>query len=417
MMELKASELRFIFIPGIEILQTQFCHRKNAMKQSKRLRSILGFALIALALLACTFTVEVMPTATPLAASPTLEPIALPTGTSIPLTFEPAMPTPTLISIRPDTLYLLEISSSFKTSDVIRSVAFSPDGSILAAAGGNNGDFSVHLWDVASGQPLGTLDGHTGIIWAVVFSPDGQLLASVSADRTAKIWDWRNKMLIKSLDFPGQVCSVSFSPDGQTLAVGGVDTLQNQIQNAAVWTFVVGSWQPIRQYPEFVNVVALGYSPKGGTLLGGGTSANIQVWRTSDGARLFTLNHAHQVSKAVISPDGSTVATATCINVVNYECTEGGIWLWDLPTGKLNRKLTGFPDAVAGLAFAADGSTLVAGSRNGTLRFYSTADYTQLFDLSAPGGIETLAVSPGGGLLATGNSSGDVHIWKNIYRP
>jgi WD40 repeat protein len=312
---------------------------------------------------------------------------------------------------------LLEIINSFELKDVVRSVAFTPDGSILAAAGGNGEDFSIHLWDVPSGQSLGTLDGHSGIVWAIAFSPDGQLLASVSADQTAKIWDWRTKTLIKSLDFPGQVCSVSFSPDGQSLAIGGVDTIQNQIQNAAVWTFVVGSWQSLMKYPEFVNVVAMAYSPKGGTLLGGGTSANVQVWRTSDGARTFTLNHAHQVSKMAISPDGSTVATATCITVVNYECKEGGIWLWDLPSGKLNRKLTGFPDAVQGLAFAADGSTLVAGSRDGTLRFFSTADYSTLTDLASPGGIDALALSPDGGLLATGTSSGQVHIWKNVYRP
>lgn len=386
------------------------------MKQYQ-IRSLIGFVSITLALLACTFTVEVVPTPTAPVALPTFDGNPATTPTAAPVQFEAPLPTPTLISIRADTLYLLEIASSFKLSDVIRSVVFTPDGSVLAAAGGNSGDFSVHLWDVASGQSLGNLDGHSGIIWAVAFSPDGQLLASVSADQTAKIWDWRSRTLIKSLDFPGQVCSVSFSPDGQTLAVGGVDLMKNQIQNAAVWTFVVGSWQPLMKYPEFVNVVALAYSPKGGTLIGGGTSANVQVWRTSDGVRLFTLNHAHQVSQAVISPDGSTVATATCINVVNYECHEGGIWLWDLPSGKLDRKLGGFPDAIEGLAFAADGSTLAAASRDGTIRFYSTTDYKELLDLSAPGGIETLAISADGGLLATGNSSGDVHIWKNVYRP
>ncbi len=135
---------------------------------------------------------------------------------------------------------MLEVFESFKLGDVVRSVAFTPDGTVLAAAGGNTDNFSVHLWEASTGQSLGTLDGHTGIIWGVAFSPDGQMLASVSSDKTAKIWDWRNGTLLKSLDFPGEVSSVSFSPDGQTLAVGGVDEPQNQIAKRGCLDFFSG---------------------------------------------------------------------------------------------------------------------------------------------------------------------------------
>jgi WD40 repeat protein len=312
---------------------------------------------------------------------------------------------------------MLEIFNTFQLTDVVRTLAFTPDGTVLAAAGGNAQDFAIHLWDVLNGQSLGTLDGHTGIVWGVTFSPDGRLLASVSSDKTAKVWDWRNKSLVKSLDFPGQVTSVAFSPDGQSLAVGGVDELQNQIQNAAIWTYRVGSWEPLLKYPEYLNVNALAFSPRGGTLVGGGTSRNLQVWRANNNTPVFTLSHAHQVSKVAISPDGYFVATATCETVVNAECMEGAIWLWDLPTGKLIRTLTGFTDTVEDVAFSTDGSILIAASRNGTLRFYATPDYRTLFELTAPGGISALAVSPDGGLLATGKVSGEVHLWKNVYRP
>ncbi|HLO13793.1 MAG TPA: hypothetical protein VK206_03120, partial [Anaerolineales bacterium] len=177
------------------------------------------------------------------------------------------------------------------------------------------------------------------------------------------------------------------------------------------------SWEPLVKFPEYMNVTAMAYSPKGGTLIGGGTSRNVQVWRASDGTSVFTLNHAHQVSKAAISPDGSTVATATCQTVLNAECTEGGVWLWDLPTGRLNKKLAGFADIVENVAFSADSSTLVAASRGGTLRFYGTSDYQTLFEFTVPGGISALALSPDGGFLATGSDNGEVNLWKVVYHP
>jgi len=312
---------------------------------------------------------------------------------------------------------MLEIFESFQFEDVVHTLAFTPDDAVLAAAGGNTEGFDIHLWDVATGHDIGILNGHGDIVWDMAFSPDGQLLASASSDGTAKIRDWRNGDILKILEFPSEVSSVSFSPDGLTLAVGGVDETVNQIRNASVWTFAADSWEPLVKFPEYWNITALAYSPDGSILVGGGTSRNVQVWRTSDGTSLFTLNHAHQVGKAAISPDGSTVATTTCITVVNTNCTEGGVWLWDLTTGKLLRKLGNFADIVEHVAFSADGSTLIAASRDGTLRFYNTTDYQTLFDFTAPSRISALALSPDSGLLATGHFDGQVNLWKIVYRP
>ena len=367
-----------------------------------------------LLLSACSFSVEVM---TPVpAASPTATSLPA-TETLVPLTLALPSATPTLISIRDGTYYMLENFMSFSQPEIVHGLAFTPDDEYLASTGGQSEDFAIHVWKVASSQETVTLRGHTGIVWALAFSPDGQLLASVSSDKTAKIWDWQNGVLLKELTFPGEVTSASFSPDGQSLAVGGVDEPQNQVRNAAVWTFSVGSWQPQVTLREYLNVTALSYSPLGGTLVGGGTSRNVQVWRASDGASIFTLSHAHQVGKLAISPDGTTVATATCATVVNYDCTDGGIWLWDLPSGRLLRKLSGFPNIVVEVAFTADGSTLIAASRDGTVRFYSTADYTSRFETASPGGVSTMALSPDSGLLATGGQNGEVYLWKNVYHP
>jgi len=386
------------------------------MKHYKWLPSVLVLVISSLLLDACTATFEIL--TTPTAQLPTLIQIPV-TSTETPELPTPIIPTatPTLISIREGTEYLLENFMTVTEDEDVRSVAFSPDGTVLAAAGGSANDFNIHLWDVASGQLVGVLNGHIDIVWGLAFSPDGNLLASISRDHQAIIYDWRNGEIVKILDFPSEVVTVSFSPDGQTLAVGGVNKPPEQGYTAAIWTYSVNSWEPLVKFPEYINITAMAYSPNGEILIGGGTSRNIQVWRASDGDSLFTLNHTHQVLKAVISPDGSTVATGTCIKVVDSICKDGGVWLWDLPTGKLLEKLNGFPDFVENLAFSADGSLLIAGSRDGTLRVYTTSNYQSTFETNVPGGISAMVLSSNSGMLVTGNFGGEVHFWKNVYHP
>jgi WD40 repeat protein len=116
----------------------------------------------------------------------------------------------------------------------VTSVAFSPDGKILASASGDDPiSYSdrfygvpneIMLWEVASGRELHTLTEHADEVTSVAFSPDGKTLASGSSDQTIKLWDVKSGSELHALKgHSHEVTSVAFSPDGMTLASGSVD--------------------------------------------------------------------------------------------------------------------------------------------------------------------------------------------------
>jgi WD40 repeat protein len=118
------------------------------------------------------------------------------------------------------------------------SLAFSPDGKLLAAGAGRSGfvedireewwgrNGGIYLYDGVKGDYLASFRKPDDDILAVAFSPDGALLFAASTDCTIRVVDVRKMEEVAILGgHIGDVNALAFSPDGKTLASAGGDGL------------------------------------------------------------------------------------------------------------------------------------------------------------------------------------------------
>ena len=238
-------------------------------------------------------------------------------------------------------------------TDSVRSVAFAPDGQILASG---SKDQTVKLWRVSDRTLFCTLAGHTGPVGSVIFAPDGQNLAAGSGDKTIKLWRVSDGFLTRTLArHTSYVNSVAFSPDGQSIASGSWD------KTIKLWRVSDGFLSNnLKGHTSYVNSVA--FSPDGRILASGSGDQTIKLWNANDGSLIHTLaGHTSYVSSVAFAPDGQSIASGSFDQTIK---------LWRVSDGKLLCTLEEHTDVVRIVAFSPDGQIIASGSLDETIRLW-----------------------------------------------
>jgi WD40 repeat protein len=236
------------------------------------------------------------------------------------------------------------------------SLAFSPDGKFLASGGYDN---RIRLWEPDTGKELRTLEGHTSFVNGIALSADGKWLASGSQDHDLRLWEVDTGRVRRR--FVGHVAPIerlALSPDGKLLAS----------------------------------------SCLGGTL---------RLWDTDTGKEIRSLpiDKGFRVHSMTFTPDSKHFA---------FDTRPGyGIQLVDVAEGKVIRTFKGHENTVSGLAFSADGTTLISGGHDSTIRAWDVAsgqERRRYGDKKTA--VRCLALAPDGKTLTYGTyPDGMVHIW------
>lgn len=262
-----------------------------------------------------------------------------------------------------------------QSEDIVTSVSWAQRGAHLAV-GTNKGD--VQLWDTIKVKKVRTMSGHTARVGTLAWS--GPTLASGSRDRLIYLRDVRAKApFTDRLNAHRQeVCGLKWSYDEPAfLASGGND---NQLH-------VVDSRNPVQPVHRFTDhtaaVKAIAWSPHQHGLLasGGGTADRcIRFWNTLSGAALSCVDTGSQVCNLAWSQNCNEI-----VSTHGYSLNQ--IVVWRYPSLSKVVTLTGHTYRVLYLAVSPDGSTIVTGAGDETLRFWQVFPGPRSDDKNNTGGI------------------------------
>ncbi len=246
-----------------------------------------------------------------------------------------------------------------ETQTKVHCVAFAPDGKFAISGSGmaqpRHPDYTVRIWDLATGNCIAQLDGHQSAVLAVAWDPKGQVLLSGDQDGVVITWDAKTQKRIEAVRVfaKSTVHGLAFLPDGKQALICGSDGMLRlwDVEKRAATASLEGHAK---------TVTAVAASPDGKHAASSGDDGTVRVWALATGKNRVLQGHEKGTSVYCVaySPDGERLLSGGGDKTVR---------LWNADTGELLSTLLGHHGAVNGVAFAADGRHAVSGGSDRTM--------------------------------------------------
>jgi len=281
----------------------------------------------------------------------------------------------------------------------VHALVFSPRGSVVVTGGAFK---TIRMWETATGKEVNKLDGHKSAVKALAISPDGTLLASGDAEGNVILWELLTARIVNT--FKGhtdEITSLAFSPDSSTLASGSGD------RTVRLWDTDNGKF--LRQVDGGCMVTAVAFTDAK-TLISGGDDNQLRLWNVETGKQVDTWKgHEKTIASLLVQREKTTNRALTLVSGAH----DGTILLWDLTAKakpRVIRRALGDSDA---LALTRNGDFLATGGINNTVRIFETGSLKELtFGPGHQAGVSALALSRDGTKLASASVMGDILIWE-----
>lgn len=279
----------------------------------------------------------------------------------------------------------------------VAAVAFSPDNKLLAA--GSYGQAAI--WDLTTGKPAKVLHNVLGAVNDLRFSPDGKILAVAGGQPSAKgdlrlyqTSDWKLLGVLRGHD--DVVFSVSFSPDGKKLASASFD------HTLSLWDVEqLKRIQSYKAHSDFIYAVA--FSASATHVFSASKDRTVQMIDLATGKSTFTFSGMEQDVMAVaVSPDGKNVVSSGF---------EPGIYWWNPQSGERMKVQNGHGVAVHDLAFSKDGKKLVSAGADRTVRIWDGQTGAAGKTISVGSIAYAAAISANNKLIAAGCFDGVTRLY------